>query len=900
MEEEIIVPEEETFDYNKLRYILDKDGYICHASIGGLIVCDLGECTEYNGTIPDGYETIAEWHEGEIEKLNAWKIVKGNLIFDEIKYNKLQEQCKQDEIDNSCVTHKELYGLQKEVEDMQNINSTQYTKEIANGKIVCVDDVKKVYPKIKMTNIDCYDYEQVDIIVNKKNMLPNEAVTQTINGVTFTQNKDRSITISGIATENTYFDLAGTNDNIVPFLVFKKDTNYYLSTDNFKLEFYYFDGTDTELVYSGKDGIVKFDVDKKVTNIKIVIDKEYEELPLIYDDETGKYYVDGVSTQKIVSGKQLFNYKDTNAVTTGITVDEDGWITVSCDNTNETSIKFFNYFTNNLNLKPSTNYLIVTEIKNVIGAGEFAPVTKTWVTPQTQGQFTSTVQLTFDKLTSNTINTYVMTTVDEGINVTNGLRSYVRFNAGENGSITFRLSVIEDTSITSDNFIYEEYTGGKAASPNPDYPQEIINKYKAGTYQVSNGIDRLLVTLTDDLKSTNGIADRLWVNFTKKTCELNVNVSTKIFNGSETGWSVVNGSTGINQFNLSVPDLKIRSGSDYKNNVTCTHFGHISYWGNSWLVNNVAIQLIGENRVRLQTDKIATLDEFKAWLSENNTTIYYELATPIIETIQLVKTESNTIYPILNLGTEPIEYEEYEAQRLSINFSEFIKDGLFPSDELYPSDDLFPKGTTIDYLITENSNKIISVNGKKDDIDNENKIGLFDGFNMIYCIQDVDLEIEYCINNLKLEGTVTKNNNFKVLDDGSIEAHNGFFSGILKSESGEVGGWHIGETSLWCEIKPPYDYSQNDLNRITQIISGDVTATEEDYLKYDFDKDKIISLQDMLVVQKLIRYNLKNSKAGKLILDTSDWFRPIKIINSNNEVLASFGISGVIVAKEEE
>ena len=68
-EEEIIVPEE-VFDLKKLRYILNNDGYVCHASIGGLIVCDLGECTEYNGDVPDGYETIEEWYDEEIERLN--------------------------------------------------------------------------------------------------------------------------------------------------------------------------------------------------------------------------------------------------------------------------------------------------------------------------------------------------------------------------------------------------------------------------------------------------------------------------------------------------------------------------------------------------------------------------------------------------------------------------------------------------------------------------------------------------------------------------------------------------------------------------------------------------------------------------------------------------------------
>lgn len=106
MEEEIIETTEETFNYNKLRYILNKDGYICHASLGGLIVCDLGECTEYNGDVPDTYETIEEWYDEELERLNAWKIVDGNLVFDETKYNELQAQYEIDNENNSCASKK--------------------------------------------------------------------------------------------------------------------------------------------------------------------------------------------------------------------------------------------------------------------------------------------------------------------------------------------------------------------------------------------------------------------------------------------------------------------------------------------------------------------------------------------------------------------------------------------------------------------------------------------------------------------------------------------------------------------------------------------------------------------------------------------------------------------------
>ena len=56
MEEEVIIPEEPV-NYN-MRYILNNDGFIYHASFGAEISCNLGTCTEYTGEIPEGYSGI--------------------------------------------------------------------------------------------------------------------------------------------------------------------------------------------------------------------------------------------------------------------------------------------------------------------------------------------------------------------------------------------------------------------------------------------------------------------------------------------------------------------------------------------------------------------------------------------------------------------------------------------------------------------------------------------------------------------------------------------------------------------------------------------------------------------------------------------------------------------------
>lgn len=178
--------------------------------------------------------------------------------------------------------------------------------------------------------------------------------------------------------------------------------------------------------------------------------------------------------QETTKGQQLYDYEDTTKVTEGCTTDEDGWITLTYDNTNGTQSMYPAYFTNDLNLKTNTTYTIVTEIKSVSGNGVFYPCSMSTGNPQTQGQFPAQPMYSFNKLNNNEIQINRVTTLEtfDQLLYSYGLRTMTRFNVGESGSITFRLSVIEDTSVTADNFVYEKFTGGQA-SPNPEYPQEI-------------------------------------------------------------------------------------------------------------------------------------------------------------------------------------------------------------------------------------------------------------------------------------------------------------------------------------------------------------------------------------------------------------------------------------------
>lgn len=260
-----------------MKYIL-LDGYIDEISFIGTIECKNNTCTEYNGSIPDGFNSLEEWHEIEClnDRLNAWKIVDGNLVFDSARNEDLQELYKKQEEDNRYVCHKELFEVQQQIEVIQDVSESQYKKQTATGQVITIDNVKKVYPKVKLTNIDPYSFSKIDLVTTGKNMLKNEATTQTINGVKFTQNKDRSIKINGTSTAEIEYNIAGTSNNTSAFLCFKKNKSYYISgLKNQTLKMYYFDGTNRTQIYSGTDGTITFtDSDKLVTQIVLSIPNE--------------------------------------------------------------------------------------------------------------------------------------------------------------------------------------------------------------------------------------------------------------------------------------------------------------------------------------------------------------------------------------------------------------------------------------------------------------------------------------------------------------------------------------------------------------------------------------------------------------------------------------------------
>ena len=72
-----------------MRYILDDLGYI--EEVGSYeMTCNNKTCTEYTGTIPEGYDSLEEWAINA--NIRAYKIVDGNLTYDSDRDTALQEE----------------------------------------------------------------------------------------------------------------------------------------------------------------------------------------------------------------------------------------------------------------------------------------------------------------------------------------------------------------------------------------------------------------------------------------------------------------------------------------------------------------------------------------------------------------------------------------------------------------------------------------------------------------------------------------------------------------------------------------------------------------------------------------------------------------------------------------
>ncbi len=332
----------------------------------------------------------------------------------------------------------------------------EYESNKKDGKTLIIDNsVYNTNLKLQLYGKSTQETRSGKNLLNYiDNLIPNA------NGLTNTINPDGSITTTGKPARNyvTIIKSIAMTDLLEDKQVYtisqEKPGKIYVQVNAMKN-----DGTYT--YYNSYNGKASFTVDKSLYksytvviqsatmstwgDSSLTITNKYmlcKGTDTVFEKYGASPSPDYPSEIENVKGRNLINIDDKNYVDTLISVDKDGWITATYDNTNGTATKFMNYFTNNLNLKTSSKYNAIVEVKSVSGSGVLTLLSSL----QNYGQSIAGQSFSFNVLSNNSIYNSVFTTKSSFAGITQGIRSYVMFRAGESGSITFRLSVLEDIS----------------------------------------------------------------------------------------------------------------------------------------------------------------------------------------------------------------------------------------------------------------------------------------------------------------------------------------------------------------------------------------------------------------------------------------------------------------------
>lgn len=169
---------------------------------------------------------------------------------------------------------------------------------------------------------------------------------------------------------------------------------------------------------------------------------------------------------------------------------------------------------------------------------------------------------------------------------------------------------------------WEPYTGGQA-SPSPSYPQDI--NVVTGTQTVSiNGTDYSIDLGSIELCKLGDYQDYIYKDGDDWKVHKATNEAT--LNGSE-AWHNAGGNA---PFGLVIDGALITTSDDNPPLAYCDKFYRVSQ-NASWSAYESLISTSGINystkTVRIRYTDIASLEDFKTWLGNNNTILYYVLAT---------------------------------------------------------------------------------------------------------------------------------------------------------------------------------------------------------------------------------------------------------------------------------
>ena len=286
------------------------------------------------------------------------------------------------------------------------------------------------------------------------------------------------------------------------------------------------------------------------------------------------------------------------ANTTYLTPLSDGWGHLECDNSSGSNTMHINFFIkiNNIHVKPNTQYTIFSEIRNGSLARSITLNQNVDKDLFKESKGIGTVQANAGGIFKTLVTTKDVLTNDMN------LRCYSSVYSGEKSSFDIRMMILE----------------GDWTDKEVEYEQ-----YKSNEHTIDLQ-DNELVKLTDDIKDTIEIDKNGNVSLNKKIGKAVLDENTNptiasqnypnlfFFSLSALGMNV-NSLKAISDYFTFVDDTRI---TDNASANTYLEYGQFAFRHGT------------VDRIYFKIANITTETDFKAWLSENNVTVYYELAEP--------------------------------------------------------------------------------------------------------------------------------------------------------------------------------------------------------------------------------------------------------------------------------
>lgn len=317
------------------------------------------------------------------------------------------------------------------------------------------------------------------------------------------------------------------------------------------------------------------------------------------------------SVEIAACGKNLYDISDKRSFSDGVTVDADGWITVTADNSAGSGIAFMNCATNpSIAIRPSTQYAVVCEIAqiNVSGSLDFRIVSTE--NDVLLSQFAQMFSLAVNENTQTDTRIQVLTSRADLSDAGSMLRTYVAFAKGASGTIKFRLSVLADTAITAETFVYEPYRSMGGGTVTPTEP----------LWGLPGAEDTVEVSTDGD------------VTVTRRTAALELD-------GTEDwlGYDVANGYI----MYVYVPAIKQISSTYTIANMVCSHYPTIAFYKLYTGSFNAIGQASNSVNVSCVDSRFQSVSAWKSYLAAQAAagtpvTIVYELAAPETEALTAI------------------------------------------------------------------------------------------------------------------------------------------------------------------------------------------------------------------------------------------------------------------------